>query len=231
MLVISRDRDWLTRLESFAYRSAWPFEARPALPSPGATPPPERALIVLDRALAGAVPKIAVAALRVLYPGAAIALAFNVSEMDHDGAAAAVACGSDEVLAKSWPNEKVASKLASLRDRALAAQARLSADGALKAERRAHRVQIRTGGRWKELALDAGGFALLWRLLDREGEEVSRAELGEALSAAAGRELEVGTVTRRLAALKKALKAWTGQIESSRGGLYRLVSSPRRASR
>jgi len=231
MLVLSRDPVWLTRLESLSYRGGWPFEARTALPSLGATPPAERALVVLDRALAGAVPKVAVAALRVLYPGASIVLAFNASEIDHEGAAAAVACGADEILAKSWPDVKVSPKLALLRDRALATQARLSADGSLKAERRAHRVQILTGGRWKELSLDAGGFALLWRLLEREGMEVSRADLGAVLSVAAGRELEVGTVTRRLAALKKALKAWKGRIESSRGGLYRLVSSTRRTHR
>jgi len=226
MLVLSRDSAWLTRLEDIAYRGGWPFEARAALPAAGATPPPERALVVLDRALAGAAPRTAVAALRALYPGAAIVLAFNAGEMDHDAVTAAVSCGADEVLGKSWPGEKVAPKLAALRDRALAGQARLSADGALKAERRAHRVLIKTRGRWKELALDGGGFALLWRLLDREGEPVSRAELGAVLSSAAGREFEVGTVSRRLAALKKALRSWTGDIVSARGGLYRLVSAP-----
>lgn len=228
MLVLSRDRAWLTRLEGMAYRGGWPFEARAALPSPGATPPPERALVVLDRALAGPAPKASVSALRALYPGAAIVLAFNASEMDHDAVTAAVSCGADDVLGKSWPDEKVAPKLAALRDRALAGQARLSADGALKAERRAHRVLVRAKGRWKDLALDAGGFALLWRLLDREGETVSRAELGAVLSSAAGRELEVGTVSRRLAGLKKALGAWTGRIVSERGGLYRLVSAAAR---
>lgn len=226
MLVLSRDRDWLTRLERLAYRGGWPFESREAMPSPGAAPPPERALIVLDRALAGAVPRTAVTALRALYPGGAVVLAFNASEMDHDGANAAVSCGADEVLAKSWSDEKLAPKLASLRDRALSGQHRLSADGALKAERRAHRALVKKGGRWKDLALDAGGFALLWRLLDREGEAVSRADLGALLAQAAGRELELGTVTRRLAALKKALSPWKGRLESARGGLYRLVSAP-----
>lgn len=229
MLVLSRDRAWLTRLERLAYRGGWPFESREALPSPRAAPPPERALVVLDRALAGAAPRAAVAALRVLYPGAAIVFAFNASEMDHDGANAAVSCGADEVLAKSWSDEKIAPKLASLRDRALSGQHRLSADGGLKAERRAHRALVKKGGRWKDLALDAGGFALLWRLLDREGEAVSRSDLGALLAAAVGREVEIGTVTRRLAALRKALTPWKGSLENERGGLYRLVSAPARA--
>ncbi|MDD5301886.1 MAG: hypothetical protein PHS14_02170 [Elusimicrobia bacterium] len=228
MLVLSRDGVWLSRLETIAARGGWPFEARAALPVPGRTPPPERALAVLDRALAGAVPQRAVSALRSLYPGATIALAFDASEMHHDSVTAAVSCGADEVLGKSWTDEKLSSKLAALRDRSLAAQARQSADGALKAERRAHRALIKTKGRWKELALDAGGFALLWRLLEREGEAVSRAELGAALAAAAGREFEAGTVVRRLAGLKKALAPWPGAIEIARGGQYRLASAPRR---
>lgn len=228
MLVLSRDGAWLTRLERMALLGGWPFESRPAMPAPGHTPPPERALAVLDRALAGAVPRKAVSALRALYSGVTIVLAFDASEMDHDGITVAVSCGADEVLGKSWPDAKISLKLAALRDRSLAAQTRLSADGALKAERRAHRVHIKTRGRWKELRLDAGGFALLWRLLQREGEPVSRAELGVTLAAAAGRELEAGTVVRRLAALKKALAPWPGDIESARGGLYRLVSAPER---
>lgn len=226
MLVLSRDGAWLTRLERLALLGGWPFESRAAMPAPGLTPPPERALAVLDRALAGAVPKKSVLALRALYPGVTVVLAFDVSEMDHDGIAVAVSCGADEVLGKSWPDEKISPKLAALRDRSLAAQFRLSADGALKAERRAHRVHIKTRGRWKELRLDAGGFALLWRLLQREGEPVPRAELGATLAAAVGRELEAATVVRRLAALKKALAPWSGDIKSTRGGLYRLVSAP-----
>lgn len=230
MLVLSRDGAWLTRLEHLARRGVWPLEASSALPAAGRTPPPERALIVLDRGLAGAIPKKAVAALRLLYPGAAIALAVDASEMDHDAVLAAISSGVDEVIAKSWADEKISTKLAALRDRSLSAQARHSADGALKAERRAHRALIKSRGRWKEVVLDAGGFALLWRLLEREGETVSRAELSSALSAATGRELEAGTITRRLAALKKALTSWSGDIESARGGLYRLVSAPRRGA-
>lgn len=228
MLALSRDGAWLTRLERLSASGGWPFEARAALPAPGRTPPPERALAVLDRGLAGQAPAKAVAALRALYPGVAIVLAFDASGMDHDAVTEAVSCGADEVVGKSWTDDKLAAKLAVLRDRSLFSQTRLSADGALKAERRAHRVHVKARGRWKELVLDAGGFALLWRLLEREGVPVSRAELGDSLAAAAGRELEAGTVTRRLAALKKALFAWPGDIEVARGGLYRIVSAPRR---
>ncbi len=228
MLVLSRDENWLSRLERLASRGGWPFESRASMPLSGRAPSPERALAVLDRGLAGAVPAKAVAALRALYPAAAVALAFDTSEMDQDAVTAAVSCGADEVLGKSWSDEKLALRLAALRDRSLAAQSRLSADGALKAERRAHRAYIKTRGRWKELALDAGGFALLWRLLEREGEPVSRAQLGAALASAAGREREFGTVSRRVAALRHELAAWPGAIESARGGLYRLVSAPRR---
>jgi DNA-binding response OmpR family regulator len=229
MLVLSRDGAWLLRLELLAGRGGWPFEARASLPALGRTPPTERAIAVLDRGLAGAVPAKAVSALRDLYPGVAIVLVFDASEMDHDTVTLAVSCGADEVLGKSWPDAKLLLKLAALRDRSLAAQARFSADGALRAERRAHRVLIRSRGRWREAVLDAGGFALLWRLLEREGEDVSRGELSAVLSSATGREREVGTVTRRLAALKKALSPWPGAIESARGGQYRLVSTPRRS--
>lgn len=227
MLVLSRDGAWLTRLELMAARGGWPFEARAALPAAGRTPPPERALAVLDRALAGAVPGKAVSALRALYPGVAIVLSFDASELDHDGVSAAVSCGADEVVAKAWPDAKVSLKLAAQRDRALFSQTRISADGALKAERRAHRVHVKSRGRWKELALDAGSFALLWRLLEREGEAVSRVALGDALASATGREREAATVSRRLAALRKALGPWAGDIETARGGLYRLASGPR----
>ena len=225
MLVLSRDGAWLARLEHLARRGVWPFEARAALPAAGHTPPPERALVVLDRGLAGAVPKKAVASLRSIYPDAAIVLAFDASEMDHDAVTAAISCGADEVLGKSWPDGKLALRFAALRDRSLSAQARLSADGGLKVERRAHRALIKSRGRWKEIALDAGGFALLWRLLEREGESVSREELGATLAAATGREREAGTVTRRLAVLKKALSLWSGDIENARGGVYRIVSA------
>lgn len=227
MLVLSRDAAWLSRLKLMAERGGWPFEARAAVPTPRRIPPAERALAIIDRGLAGAVPMKAIEALRALYPSAAIVLAFDASEMDHDGITAAVSCGADEVFGKSWPDEKILPRLAALRDRLLAAQTRLSADGGLKVERRAHRAFIKFRGRWKELMLDAGGFALLWRLLEREGAAISRADLSVVLSAAVGRELEVGTVMRRLAVLKKALAPWAGTIESARGGLYRIVSAPR----
>lgn len=228
MLVLSRDGSWLTRLELLAERGGWPFEARAALPSSGRTPPPERAIAILDRTLAGASPDKAVAVLRALYPGVAIVLSIDAGEMDHGSVTAAVSCGADEVVGKSWSDEKLSSRLAILRDRSLFSQTRVSADGALKAERRAHRVHVKTRTRWKEVPVDAGGFALLWRLLEREGETVTRVELGEALAAAVGRERESGTVTRRVAALKKALAAWGGAIETARGGRYRLASPSRR---
>lgn len=227
MLVLSRDAGWLSRLGCLALRGGWLFEARAAASPLERTLPSEHALVMLDRGLAGAAPAKAVSALRALYPGAAIVLVFDAREMNHDAVAAAVSCGVDEVLGKSWPDEKILPRLAALRDRSLAAQTRVSADGALKAERRAHRALVKSRGRWKELSLDAGGFALLWRLLEREGEPVSREELSAALASAAGREREVGTVARRLAALKKALAPWTGAIESARGGLYRLAPSER----
>ncbi len=230
MLVLSRDGDWLARLERLAQRGGWPFEARAALPVPGRTPLPERALAVLDRGLAGASPAKAVEILRALYPGASIIIACDAGEMSHEAVTVVVSCGVDDVFGKSWPDEKLSSRLAALRDRALASQSRVSADGALKLERRAHRAFARAKGKWRELRLDAGSFALLWRLLEREGESVTRAELSAALAVATGRELEAGTIIRRLAALKKALAPWPGEIETARGGLYRLVSANLRPS-
>lgn len=230
MLVVSRDGEWLARLELIARRGGWPFEARATLSAAGRAAPHERALAVLDRALAGAAPGKAVSALRALYPAAAIIVVCDSDQMGHDAVLATVSSGCDDVIAKGWSDAKLAPRLAELRDRSLAAQARFSADGALKAERRAHRAHVKSRGRWRELALDAGGFALLWRLLEREGEPVSRDELAAVLAVAAGRELDAGTVTRRLAALKKILTAWPGAIESARGGLYRLVSANARGS-
>ena len=228
MIVLSRDGDWLLRLEQLAARNGWPFEARAALPSVVGYRPPEHTLAVLDRALSGAVIGKAVDLLRALYPSAAIVLAFDEGDMSHEAVAAAVTCGADEVLGKSWPEAKLASRLAALRDRALAAQALVSTDGALKAQRRAHRAFIKTRGKWKEVKLDAGGFALLWILMRHEGESVSRDELSAALTEAAGREHEAGTVSRRLAALRKALAPWKGEIEAARGGFYRMQSTAKR---
>ena len=228
MIVISRDGSWLERLEDLATKGSWSFEARAALPLAGRTLPPERALVVLDRVLAGAVIGKAIQSLRVLYPTAAVALAIDDVDMSQDTVSAAVSSGADEVLGKSWTDEKIFSRLAVQRDHALAAQALYSADGALKAERRAHRAFVKTRGKWKELPLDAGAFALLWRLLRREGETVERIELGAALAEAVGKERESGTVSRRLAALKKTHAPWKGRIDSARGGRCRLVSSARR---
>lgn len=178
---------------------------------------------MLDRALVGSAIGPAVKSLRALYPPASIALAFDAGDME--SAAASVTCGADDILGKSWPDEKIASRLALLRDRALADSVRYSPDGALKAGERSRRAFVKSRGKWKELALDAAGFALLWRLLQREGEPVSREELGTALAETAGREREPGTVARRLAALKKALKPWKGGIATERGGFYRLTGA------
>lgn len=215
MIVISRDGAWLARLELIAERGGWPFEARAALPAASRTPPPERALVVLDRALAGAAPAKAVSALRAIYPTAAVALSCDQGELKD--AAALVACGADEILDKAWSSEKLAAKCAPHRDRALASQKRVSADGSLRAERRAHRAMIKVRGKWKESDLDAAGFALLWRLLEREGHPVGRDELGEAIASATGRQRDPGTVARRMTALKKSLAAWRGTISAKRG--------------
>ena len=231
MIVFSRDAAWLARLERIAQRGGWPYESRESAPAAGRAPSTGHTLAVLDRAFAGPSPAAAVTALRALYPAAAVILAFDADELSHEAILAAVSCGCDDVLGKGWADAKLAPRLGALRDRSLAGQARMSACGTLKAERRAHRAYVKTRGRWSEIGLDAGGFALLWLLLEREGELVSRTELGAALAEAAGRELEPGTVARRVAALKKALASWPGSIEGARGGLYRLVAAPRRAAR
>ena len=224
MLVISGDGDWLSRLRRLAQRGGWSFEAHAVVLKSGRLPPTEGAIVVIDRGLAGPTPAKAVTTLRVLYPMAAVALIFDDKDMGPDAMKAVVSCGADEIVSKSWSDDKILSRLAGLRDRALAVHTRISSDGALKAERRAHRALVRARGRWEEAKLDAGGFAILWSLMEREGELVSRAALRDALAAVLGREPEAGTVLRRLAALKKALAHWPGQIKSVRGGFYRLLS-------
>jgi DNA-binding response OmpR family regulator len=222
MIVISRDAGWLARLEAVARRGSWPFHSRAALPAAGRVHHEEHSLAVVDRAAAGASLGKAVAAARAAYPAASVVLAFDAVEMSHDGLASAVSCGADEVLGKAWPDSKITSRLSALRDRSLAAQARLSSDGGLKAERRSHRAFVLTRGKWKELPLDAGAFALLWVLLGREGQAVTREALGEALAGISGREREAGTVARRLTALRASLTSWKGSLETVRGGGYRL---------
>lgn len=230
MLVLSRDGAWLARLEAVAARGGWAFEVRASLPSPGRTPPPERALAVIDCSITGPAPARAIAALRALYPWASIVLVCDDHEMDPSSMTLIVQCGADEVVGKKWTDERLASRFASLRDRALAAQARVTADGGLMADRRSCRAMLRSKSGWKELKLDAGGFALLWRLLEREGEPVTRAALSAALAEATGKERETATLARRIAALKKALEKWPGSLESARGGLYRLASATKRES-
>jgi DNA-binding response OmpR family regulator len=229
MLVLSRDVAWIERLRRLAERGGWPVEASDKLAARDLSGP-DRALVVLDRALAGAAPARAVAALRGAFATAAIVLACAEVELGADAVAAALSSGADDTIVKSWPDARLSARLSSLRDGALAAEVRASADGALKIDRRSRRAFVRAGGRWSALALTAPDFELLWRLLVREGEEVSRAELLHALKTAFGREVEVETVSRRVLALRRVLKTWKGRIESVRGGRYRLVSPRRRST-
>lgn len=230
MFAISRDAVWLSRLTRLAERGGWSFTARAVVPFPGRQPSLEAAVVAIDRGLAGAMPARTVAALRVLYPAAAVALVFEDSDMGSEAMSVVVSAGADEVLGKSWPDVKISVRLAALRDRALGAWTRISADGGLKAERRSHRALVLVRGQWQEAKLDAGGFALLWCLMGGSGALVSRADLKSALAAALGRELEAGTMLRRLAALQKALAHWPGKIESVRGGFYRLAPQSLRRS-
>lgn len=225
MIAISRDEGWVTRLQRLARGNGWPFESHAVLPATDRSHRQEHTLVVLDRAAAGSAMGKAVGVVRQRYTHASVVLALDEGEMSHDALAAAVASGADEVLGKSWPEAKIVSRLSVLRDLSLAGQTRTSADGALKAERRSHRAFVRTRGKWKELPLDAGAFALLWVLLRHEGEAVTREDLSDALAQASGREREAGTVARRLAALRGALSPWKGELETVRGGGYRLSSS------
>lgn len=229
MLVFSRDAAWVTRLGKVAERGGWPVEARGDLPERG-TAAYERTLIVLDRSLAGVSPARAVAALRELCTGAAVALACGEREAGSTALSEALASGADETLLKSWSDARLAARLSALRDAALAADARFSADGGLRLDRRARRAYARSRSRWLALRMTAQDFELLWRLLEREGEEVGRAELSDALESAFGREAGPETVSRRILALRLALAPWRGTIESARGGRYRLAFARRRSS-
>jgi DNA-binding response OmpR family regulator len=106
----------------------------------------------------------------------------------------------------------------------------VSANGDLKVDRRARRAFVRARGRWKTLELAAQDLELLWRLLGCEGQEVERGELVQWLRTAFGREVEAETVSRRVLALRRTLKPWDGELESVRGGRYRLASSRRRST-
>ncbi len=228
MISVARDAAWAERLRRFAERGGWPFAAAETAPAPGSATG-EHALVVLERAAVRGPLTRAVAELRASFPSARIAVAFSEGELGTDGVAAGLASGADEVLVKTWPDERLFARLAAARDAALAAAVRVSADGLLKAERRSRRAFVRARGRWTELPVPAAEFSLLWLLLSHEGSAVSRGRLLDALRDAAGREVEIETVSRRALSLRRALAPWKGKIETVRGGFYRLVSSCRRS--
>jgi DNA-binding response OmpR family regulator len=224
MIVITRDEAWSERLRRLAARGGWPFAASETAPVPGSATR-EHILIVLDRAAAEGALARSVAVLRGLSPAARIVVAFSDGELDSEGAAAGVASGADEVLVKSWSDDRLYARLAAARDAGLAAAVRISADEGLKAEQRSRRVFARVRGRWKELPVASAEFALLWLLMSNENSAVSRDGLLDALIESAGRDVEIETVSRRMLSLRKSLAPWKGKIETVRGGFYRLVSS------
>jgi len=222
MIVVTRDPSWESRLQAFARRGGWPCKSYRDLPALGRTSP-EGALVVVDVSVFGGGLIRGVAGLRALCPSAAVVLALTDGEMSPESMKASLASGADEVLGKTWADERIFKRLSAFCDRALAAEARLSADGGLKAEKRSHRAYILARGRWKDLGLHPAEFALLWRLLEREGHSVSREELLAVLKSTLGRDFEAETVARRALSLRKALAGWKGRLESVRGGFYRLV--------
>lgn len=224
MIAITRDDAWSERLRRATARGGWPFVRTDRVPGPGSATP-EHVLVVLDRGAVEGPLSRAVSALRGLLPAAVVVLSFSETELDADGASVAVSSGADEVLVKSWADEKMFSRLAAARDAGLAAAVRVSADGGLKAEMRSHRVFARSRGRWTELAIPAADFPLLWLLMSSEDSPVSRESMLDALCEAAGREVEIETVARRVLSLRRGLAPWKGKIETVRGGYYRLVSS------
>lgn len=221
MLALTRDADWAERLAALATRGGWPYAAMDCVPH---APTSEVALIVLDRREAGATPARTVAGLRKLYPSVRLALACTDAELGSAGAALGVSCGVDDVLAKSWADDRLLARLSALRDAALADAVLLSMDGTLKAERRSRRAYAAARGKWKPLELAAPEFALLWALLSAAGAPVSRERLLDALRAVSGRALEAEAVSRRILSLRRALKPWKGRVESVRGGFYRLLA-------
>lgn len=227
MLLVSRDAAWTARLRLLATRVGWPVEVRHELPTQLKLPPPERALVLLDRALAGAAPGKTIEGLRGVYPWASIALACAEDELAPQPMAESLASGADDVIGKPWPDGQLLSKLAVLRDRALAAEERVSADGGLRLERRSRRVYAKAGKAWRDLQLSAQDFELLWALLNREGEPVSRADLAAALGSASGRSVENEAAARRMQTLRGRLRPWKGRLLTVRGGGYKLESAPR----
>lgn len=229
MIAITRDAAWAARLDDLAAKGGWPFAASDALPS-ARSASSERALVVLDRMLAGASPARTVAGLKAMFTSARIVLACTEAELGADGVALGLQCGADDVVSKSWTDAKLGGRFSSLRDAALAEAVRVSDDGALKAELRSRRVFLRSRSRWSELAVPAAEFALLWRLLGAGGRTVEREELLEALRSVTGRDVESETVSRRVLSLRRALAPWKGAVEPVRGGSYRLSSSRRRST-
>lgn len=228
MIAITRDSSWAQRLDRLALQGGWPFAATDILPVVRGSSPIERAIIVLDLALAGSSLSRAIRALRGLYPGAKVILACADGELGVDGAGAGVASGADDVIAKSWSDKKVGAILAVFRDADLVGE-RVSRDGNLKADLRSRRACLRARGRWAELPLATAEFSLLSVLLAREGETVSREGLLVAVGHELGREMELETVARRILSLRRCLAAWKGRIETVRGGFYKLESARRRS--
>ena len=227
MIAVSQDAAWLARLQAAAARGGWEF-AIVGADSPRDSKAAARSVLVVDRAVVRGALRREVAGLRERYPQARIALAFSEAELGADGVAAGLASGADEVIAKSWPDERLFSRLAALRDEVLASAVRMSGDLELKAEKRSRRVFHLKRGRWHELDVASAEFALLWALLCAEGEPVTRERLLAALREAAGREIEAETLSRRALSLRRALAPWKGKVETVRGGSYRLVSSEAR---
>ncbi|MEK7389432.1 MAG: hypothetical protein AAB036_07025, partial [Elusimicrobiota bacterium] len=221
MVVISRDHDWLSRAGRLASGISGSFEALASVPRPGRPLSLDAALVVIDRGLAGGTPAKAIGVLRALYPSAAIALVFDEKDTGPDALSAAVSCGADDVIGKSWSDDAIAGRLGELSDKSISQRARTSPDGALKVDRRAQRALVLVQGRWKDAALDGGSFALLWRLMESPGERVTLTALRDCLAEALGRELEMATLRRRLAALGRSLSPWPGQLKAARGGFYR----------
>jgi DNA-binding response OmpR family regulator len=222
MILFSRDAEWAERLRVCASKGGWSYERQEHLPASTRGAPAEHELVVVDREFAGATPARAISVLRSLFPAAAVVLACADRELGAGVVSAAVSSGADETLGKAWSDAKIFARLTSLRDAAYAAAVRVSADGNLKIERRSHRVFLRTRGKWSEAALGAAEFALLWKLIEREGEIVSRERLLDALRSTLGRAVEAETVSRRILSLRAALTNWPGKVESVRGGFYRL---------
>lgn len=224
MLVVSRDAEWTARLRALASRGGWPIEVRRDPPVADRQPPPERALIIIDRAVASAGCAKTVAGLRAVYPWASVALACVEAELAPGPMTENLSSGADDVLGKPWSDAKLLERLAVLRDRALSSEERVTADGGLRLERRSRRVYARAGERWRDLDLSSGDFELLWRLLAREGDVVMREELAAALGEAAGRAVELEAAARRVQTLRPRLRPWKGRLLTVRGGGYRLVS-------